>query len=158
MPASKEVRCTHNQFSSVQSLSHLHLFVTPWTAACQAPLSFTISQSLLKFMSIESLILSNNCPVLLCLQSFPASGFFPMSWFFASGSQSIRASASVLPKTIQGWFPLGLVGLISLQPKGLSRVFSSTTIWKHQFFSTHPSLWTNSHPYMIAYKTVAFTI
>ena len=80
-------------------------------------------------------------------QSFLASGFFPMSQFFASGSQNIRASASVSvrPVNIQGWFPLGLTGLISLQSKGLSRVFSSTTIQKHQFFNDKPYLWSNSH-------------
>ena len=82
-----------------------------------------------------------------CLQSFPASGSFPMSWSFASGGQSIGASAlaSVLPMNIQGWFPLGLTGLISLHPKGFSRVFSSTIVQKHQFFSAQPSLWFNSH-------------
>ena len=78
-----------------------------------------------------------------CLQSFPASGSFPMSPLFPSGGLSIGASAtaSVLPMNIQGWFPLGLAGLISLLSKGLSRVFSSTTIWKHQFFSIPLSLW-----------------
>ena len=82
-----------------------------------------------------------------CLQSFPASGSFSMSWFFASGGQSIGASASVsiLPMNIQGWFPLRLTGLISLLSKALSRVFSSTTVWKHLFFGTLPSLWSNSH-------------
>ena len=81
------------------------------------------------------------------LRSFPTSGSFQMSQFFESGGQSIgaSASASVLPMNIQGWFPLGLTGLISLQFKGLSRVFSSTKIWKHQFFGTQPSLWFNSH-------------
>ena len=81
------------------------------------------------------------------LQSFPASGPFPMSQFFTSGGQCIgaSASASVLPMNIQGWFPLGLTGLISLQSKGLSKVFSSITIWKHQFFVTQLSLWSNSH-------------
>ena len=79
-----------------------------------------------------------------CLQSFPASGSFPVSRLFASGGHSIGASASVLPMNIQGWFPLGLTGLVSLQSKGLSRVFSSTTVWKHQFFSAQPSLWSNS--------------
>ena len=74
-------------------------------------------------------------------------GSFSMSWFFASGGQSIGASASVsvLPMNIQGWFPLRLTGLISLLSKGLSRVFSSTTVWKHLFFGTLPSLWSNSH-------------
>ena len=82
-----------------------------------------------------------------CLQSFPASESFPMSWFFLSGGQNIgaSASASVLPMNIQDWFPLGWIGLISLQSKGLSRIFSSTAIWKHQFFGTQPSLWANSH-------------
>ena len=81
------------------------------------------------------------------LQSFPASGSFPVSRLFPSGGQSIGASpsASVLPMNIQGWFPLGWTCLISLQPKGLSSVFSSTKIQKHQFFSAQPSLWSNSH-------------
>ena len=80
-------------------------------------------------------------------QSFPASGTFPMSWFFASGGQGIgaSASASVLPMNIQGWFPLGLTGFIPLLSKGLSKVFPSTTVWKHQFFGAQPSLWSNSH-------------
>ena len=80
-------------------------------------------------------------------QSFPVSESFPMSWFFTSGGQSTgaSASASVLPMNIQGWFPLGLTGLISLQSKGLSRVFSSSTIQKHQFFGAQPSFWPNSH-------------
>ena len=81
-----------------------------------------------------------------CLQSFPATRSFPMSRLFASGGQSIgaSASASVFPITIQGWFPLGLTGLISLQSNELSRVFCRTTIQKHQFFGTQPSLWPNS--------------
>ena len=84
-----------------------------------------------------------------CLQSFPASGSFPMSRFYVSGGQSIgaSASASVLPinnQPLRGWFSLGLTGLISLQSKGLSRVFT-TTIEKHQFFSAQPSAWSNSH-------------
>ena len=81
------------------------------------------------------------------LQSFPASGSFLTSQVFASGGQSIRASvsASVLQMNIQGWFPLGLNGLISLQSKRLSGVFSSTTVQKHQFFGTQSSLWSNSH-------------
>ena len=82
-----------------------------------------------------------------CLQSFSAPGSFPMSQFFASGSQSIgaSASASVLPMNIQDWFPLGLTGLISLLSKGFSRVFLNTTFQKHQFLSPHHSLWSNSH-------------
>ena len=98
-------------------------------------------------MSIESVMLSNNLIVFYLLILLPASVSFPMSQLFTSGDQGIRtsASASVLPMNIQGWFPLVLTGLISLQSKGLSRVFSSTTIQKNQFFSTQPSLWFNSH-------------
>ena len=82
-----------------------------------------------------------------CLQSFLASGSFSISRVFASGGQSIgtSASASVLPMNTQDWFPLGLTGLISLQSKGLSRVFSRSTVWKHQFFGAQSSLWSNSH-------------
>ena len=92
-------------------------------------------------------ISSSVIPFSSCPQSFPASGSFQMSQLFASGGQTIgvSASASVLPMNIQDWFPLGLTGWISLQSKGLSTVFSSTTIWKHQFFGTLSSLWSNSH-------------
>ena len=82
-----------------------------------------------------------------CLQSFPASGSLPVSQLFTSGGQSTGASASVLPMNIQGWVPLGLIGLISLLSKGFSRVFSSTTVWKHQFFGCQTSLWSSSHIY-----------
>ena len=88
-----------------------------------------------------------------CHQSFPASGSFPMNHLFTSGGQSIEASAlpSVPPMNIQSWFPLGLTSLISLESKRLSRVFSSTTIQKHQFFGAQPSLWSNSHmPFSIS--------
>ena len=85
-------------------------------------------------------ISSSIIPFSFCLQSFPASGSFPMSQLFASGSQTIGASASVLPMTIQGWFPLGWTGLISLLSKRLSRVFSNTTVRKHQFFGAQPIL------------------
>ena len=109
----------------VQSLSCVQLFATPRTAACQAPLFSTISQSLLRFMSIELVILSNLCCLLLLPSIFPASGSFPVSQLFASGGQRIgvSASASVLPMSIQGWLPLGWTGWISFQSKGLSRVF-----------------------------------
>jgi len=121
--------------------------VTPWTAARQASLSFTISWSLLKLMSIESVmhptISSSVIPFSSCLQSFIASGSFPMSWLFTSGGQTIRASASVLPMNILGWFPLGLTGLISLLSKELSVVFSSTTNSKHHFFGAQTSLWSS---------------
>ena len=121
------------QFSSVHSLSRVRLFVTPRITARQASLSITNSRSSLKLMSIESVMPSNHLIFCLsfssCLQSFPASGSFPMSQLFASGNQSIGVSAlaSVLPVNIQDWFPLGLTSLILLS-KGLSRVFSSTTI------------------------------
>ena len=94
--------------------------------------------------AIQHLVL---CCSLLLPSIFASIKIFSMSQLFASGGWSIEvsASASVLPMNIQGWFPLGLTGLISLQSKRLSRVFSSTTIWKYQFFSTQPSLWSNSH-------------
>ena len=123
-------------------LNYVWLFVTPWTAAHQASLSITNSRSSPKPMSIESMMPSNHlilCRLISsCPQSFPASGSFPVSWLFTSGGQSIgvSAAASVFPMNIQGWFPLGLTGLISLQSKGLSRVLSSTTVQKHQFFGT----------------------
>ena len=100
-------------------------------------------------------ISSSVTPFISHLQSFPALEFFPMSQFFLSDGQSIgvSASASVLPMNIQGWFPLGLTGLISLLSKRLSRVFSNTTVEKHQFFGTQP-LWFN----MTAGKTIALTI
>ena len=111
-----------------------------WTAAHQALLSSTLSQTLLKFLSIASVMLSNHlilcCPLLLLPLVFPSIRVFSSDQLFASGGQSIGASAtaSVHPMNIQGWFPLELTGLISWQSKGLSRIFYSTTIWKHQFF------------------------
>ena len=123
----------------------------PWTAALHASLSITIFQNLFKLMSIESLMPSIHlnlcCPLSSCPQSFPTSGSFPVGQLFKSGGQSIgaSASASVLPVNIQGWFLLGLIGLIPLLSKGLSRVFFNTTIWKHQFFSAELSLWSSSN-------------
>ena len=150
-----QVYTDKSMFSSVQSLSCVQLFVTPWTAAYQVSLSFTISR-----------ICPNSCPLswwchptisfsvtpfTSCPQSFWASGSFLMSQFFAEGGQSIGASASapVLPMNIQGWFALGLTGLILLS-KGLSRVFSSTTVWK--LYS--PTL---SQSYMTIGKTIALS-
>ena len=136
---------------SVQSLSHVRLLVTPWTAACQAYLSITNSQSLLKLMSTESVMPSNHLilcrPLSSCLQSFPASGSFPVSQFFASGGQSIEVSAStsVLSMNIQDWFPLRLTNWISLQSEGLSKVFSNTAVQKHQFFGIQLSSQSNTH-------------
>ena len=143
-----------NQFSSVLSLCSVRLFATPWTAACQAFLSFTISRSLLKLMSFESVMPSNHLVFCCCFLLLPS--IFPsiraMSQFFASGGQSIgaSASASVFLMNIHDWFPLGLTGLISLQSKGLSRVFSNTTVQKHRFvraqLSYSPAL-TSIHDY-----------
>ena len=136
---------------SVQSLSHVQLFATPWTAAGQASLTITNSWSLLKLMSITSVMPSNHLilyrPLLLLLSIFSESGSFPMCWFFASGGQSIgvSASASVLPMNIQDWFPSKLTGWISLQSEGLSRVFSNITAQKNQIFSTQLSLYSNSN-------------
>ena len=125
----------------VQLLSHIQFFATPWTATYQAPLSFTISWSLLKLMSLESMMPSSHfilCHPILLLTSilYPVSGSFPMSWLFMSGGQSTvaLASASALPVNSQVGFPLGVTGLISLLSKGLSRVFSSTRVQK--FFSS----------------------
>ena len=99
-------------------------------------------------------ILSSLVPFCSCLQSFSASGSFSVSQLFTSGdfTSSIGASASVLPMNIQDWFPLGWTGLNSLQSKGLSRVFSNTTVQKHQFFSAQLSLWSNSHSSELPYK------
>ena len=134
-------------FSSVH-LSHSVVSdsVTPWTAACQATLSITNSWSLLKLMSIESVMPSNHLipvvPFSSHSQSFSASGSFQMTQFFTSGGQStgVSASESVLPTNIRDWFPLGWTGWISLLSKGLSRVFSNTTVQKHQFFGVQLSL------------------
>ena len=124
------------QFSSVQSLSRVQLFATPWTAARQASLFITNSRSLLKLMSIESVMPSNHfilCSLILLSPSIPASGSFQMSQQCSSGGQSIgvSASASVPPMNTQDWSPLGWTGWISLQSKGLSSVFSNTTVQKH---------------------------
>ena len=131
----------------IQLLSHVRLFVTPWTVARQASLSPGVcSNSCPLSWWCYLTISSSSAPFFpFCLQSFPALESFPMSRLFASGGQNTVTLASVLPMNIQGWFPLGLTGLISLQYKGLSRVFSSTTIQKHQVFGAQPSLSYNSH-------------
>ena len=149
--------CSISQFSR----SFVSDSVTTWTAVRQASLSITNSWSLLKLMSIELVIhltISSSVVPFSCLQSFPASGSFQMSQFFASGSQSIgvSASASVLLMNIQDWFPLGWTGWISLQSKGLSRVFSNTIVQKHQFFGTQPSSQSNSHIHTYYWKNHSF--
>ena len=132
----------------------VQLCLTLWDPmGCSTP-GLPVHHQLLEFVQVHvhwvSDAIQPSHPVIpfsSCLQSFPESQSFPMSQFFTSGGQSIRvsASASVLPMNIQDWFPLGLTGLISLQSKGLSRVFSSTTVQKHQFFGVQLSLWSNSH-------------
>ena len=114
---------------------------------CPSPTPGVNSNSCLLSQWCHPTISSSVIPFSSCLQSFPASGSFPMSQFFTSSGQSIGVSTStlVLPMNIQNWFPSGLTGLISLQPKGLSRVFSNTTVQKHQFIDAQLSLWSNSH-------------
>ena len=152
------------QFSSVQSLSHVRLFVTPWITARQASLSITNSWSLLKLMSIESVMPSSHlilCHPLLLLPIPPASGFFfSMSQLFTSGSQStgVLVSASVLPMNTQDWSPLGWTVWISLQSKGLKSLLqhhsSKASMFQHSaFFKVQLS-----HPYMTTGKTIVKTI
>ena len=148
----------------VQALSP----VWPWDSMdCSMP-SFLVLhcvQSLFRLMSVESMRPSNHlssvAPFFSCPQSFPGSRYLPMSQLFTFDGQSIGASVSlsVLPGilNLQGWFPLGLIGLISLLSKGLSRDFSSTTFWKHQLFSAQPSLGQLLHLYMTPGKTMALT-
>ena len=126
-------------FSSVQSLSHVQLFTTPWVAARQASLSITRLASIESVMPSSLLILF--VPFFSCPQFLPASESFPMSQLFAWSGQStgVSALASFLPKKPQGWSPSEWIGWISLQSKGLSRVFSNTTVQKHQFFGPQPS-------------------
>ena len=147
----------------VQNLSCVPLIVIPWTTACQASLSITNSQNLLKLMSIKSVDPSNHLilclPFSSCLQCLPASGSFTVSQFFASGGQSIgvSAAASVLPMNIQDWFPLGWTGWISFQSNGLSSLLQhhsskASILWLSAFIIVQ--LW---HPYMTTGKTIALT-
>ena len=133
------------RIQSIQSLHHVQLLATPWTAASPTP--GTSSNSCSRSWWIHATISSSVIPFSSHLRSFPASGSIYMSQLFASGVESIgvSASTSVLPMNIQHWFPLGWIGLISLQPKRLSRVFSNTTVQKHQFFGAQPSSQSNSH-------------
>ena len=140
-----------SHFSSVQLLKSCPTLCNPMDCSMPGLPVITNSWSLLRFMSVESVIPSNNLilcrPLLLLPSIFPSIGCCPVSQFFASGGQSIgvSASASVLPMNIQDWFPLGWSSWISLQSKGLSRVFSNTTVQKHQFFGTQLSLESNCH-------------
>ena len=133
------------QFSSIQSLSRVRLFATPWTAKHQASLSITNSQSLLKLMCIKLVMPSNH--LILCHPLLLLPSIFPSIRVFSSESvlrimwpsSGVSASTSVLPMNIQDWFPLGWTGWISLQSKGLWRVSSNTTVQKDQFFSSQLS-------------------
>ena len=136
---------TLNSVSSVQSLSCVQLFATPWTA-CQVSLSITNFRSLLKLMSINNLILCR--PLLLLPSVFPSIRVFSNESVLHIRCPNIgaSASASVLPMNIQYWFPLGLTGLTSLSLRdSLLRVFSNTTVQEHQFFGAQLSSWSNSH-------------
>ena len=112
---------------------------------CPSPTPRACSNSCPSSQWCHPIISSSVVPFSSCLQSLPESGSFPRSQFFTSGDQSIRASALVLPMNTQDWLPLGLTGLISLQFKGLSSIFSNTTVQKHKVFGAQPSLWSNSH-------------
>ena len=133
-----------------QSLSCVWLFATPRTIACQASLSFTISQNLLKLKRIDDAIqpshpLLPTSPTAFCLSRHQRLFQWIGSSHHLAKFLELQLLASVLPMNIRGWFPLGLTYLISLQSKRLSRIFSNTTVQQHQFFSTQPSLWSNSH-------------
>ena len=141
------------QFSLVQ-LSHSVVSDSLWPHGlqharppCPTPSSGAYTNSCPLSQWCHLTISSSVVPFSSCLESFPASGSFPMSQFFASGSQiiGVSASTSVLPMNTQDWSPLGWTGWISLHSKGLSCVFSSTTVQKHQFFGTQLSLWSNFH-------------
>ena len=139
------------QFSSVQSLT-VSDFLRPHglqhaRLPCPSPTPTAYSNSCSSFWWCHPTISSSVVPFSSCLQSFPVAGSIPMSQFFVLGDQNIGApaSASVIPINIQDWFPLELTGWISLQSKGLSWVFSNTTVQKHQFFGTEISLYSDSH-------------
>ena len=127
----------------VQLLSHFQLFATLWTAVRQAPLGVCSDSCPLIWWCY--LTISSSATPFFCLQFFPASGSFPISQLFVSGDQSIGASTSILPMNIPDWFPLLLTGWSPWSPRDSSRIFYNTIIWKHQFFGTQPSLWSNSH-------------
>ena len=144
--------CNTVQFSSVQSLSRVPLFATPWTAdtrpPCPSPTPGVHPNPCPLSRWCHPAISSSAIPFSSCPQSFPASESFPMSKLFTSGGQSIgvSASTSVLPMNTQDWSPLIWTDWISLQSKGLSRVSSNTTVQKHQFFGAAalPSVWSYS--------------
>ena len=151
-------------FSVQFSHSVVSIFATPWTAACQASLSITSSESLLRLMSIELVMPSNHLilcrPLLLLPSIFPTIRVFSVSQFFASGGQSIGASASVsvLPMSIQCCFPLGLTGLISLLSKGLSSLLQHHSLKASILKCSAAFMLQRSYPYVTAGKTIALTI
>ena len=153
-PKFKSINSSVLQFGSDQSLNRVQLFATPWIAARQASLSITTSRvhsdSCPSSQWCHPAISSSVVPFSSCPQSLPASKSFPMSQLFAWGGQSTGASAlaSFPPKNIQDWSPLWWTGWISLQSKGLSRVFSNITVQKHQFFGTQLSSQSNSHTHI----------
>ena len=140
IPFHKWLLFIHSVVSDSLWLQHTRLL-------CPSPSPGVCSNSCLLNWWFHPTISSSVIPFSSCLQSFPASRSFPMSWLFLSGGQSIGVSTSVsiLPMNIQGWFRLELTGLIFLQSKGLSRVFLSTAVQKYQFFIVQPSLWSNPH-------------
>ena len=152
--------CSHTHHPQVTVMNNKALLLFSHAIVSDSLRLHGLQHARLPCPSLSPRICSNSCPFSQwchptisssvvpfssCPQSFPASGSFPMSWFFTSGGQSNRASVSVLPMNIQDWSPLGLTALISLLSKGLSRVFSNTTVQKHQFFGTQASLWSSSH-------------
>ena len=169
-PQSPRIQPPHSWLSSPSTKPYLigcsclvaNSCLTLWSAACQGFLSFTDSWSLFKHISIESVMLFNHftlcCSLLLLPSIFPSIRVFsnesalctrwPKYWSFSFSNSPSN----------EYWFPLGLTGWISLQYKGLSRVFSSTIVLKHKFFDTQPSLSSNSHPYMTTGNTIALTI
>ena len=149
--AAKDGEALSVQFSSVQSLSCVRLFATPWSQharlPCPSPTPGVHSDSCPSSQWCHPTISSSVVPFSSCPQSLPASESFPMSQLFTWGGQStgVSALASFLPKKSQGWSSSEWTGWISLQSKGLSRVFSNTTVQKHQFFCAQPSSQSNSH-------------
>ena len=144
----KRILVIHYQFSRSVVPNYLqHHGLQHTRLPCPSPTPGVYSKSCPSSQWCHPTIPASVVPFSSCLQSCPASGSFPMSQFFTSGGQSIRvsASASVLPMNIQDWSPLGWTGWISLQSKGLSRVFSNTTVQKHQLFGAQLSSWSNSH-------------
>ena len=156
--------CGANCVYSVQSLSRVWVFATPWTVARQAPRPSPTPRVYPNSCPLSRwwhpTISSSVVPFSSCLQSFPTSESFQMTQLFTSGGQNIgvSASASVLPMNIQDWFPLSLTGWISMQSKGLSRVFSNSAVQKHWFFSAQAFFIVRlSHPYVTTEKTIALT-